>query len=297
MTNLSTVNDQTTDIANPIGSDAVTAGSNVQPELISPDQFDAEFNNGNDIDWSDNSSLPPPKAKVLTPISWALIGLLVGIGGFAGGASIGKSHAPKAVVSTRNGAGAGGAAAVGRTGAAAGATAAAGTGRTAGGAATAGGATTGAAAGGSAGNGATTGTVQLVDGNNVYIQDNQGTVIKVIPTATAAITVNKVGTPADFKPGDTIIVQGTADATTGNIAATSIGSSTGGFGRGGNGGGGGNVGGATAGAAAPAGTGTGTGAAATGKTGTPTTVAAAGKAAGGAKTPTTVAATPPTSTN
>jgi hypothetical protein len=38
--------------------------------------------------------------------------------------------------------------------------------------------------------------VQLVDGNNIYIQDSQGNVIKITPAPTATITVNKPGTPA-----------------------------------------------------------------------------------------------------
>ena len=84
----------------------------------------------------------------------------------------------------------------------------------------------------------TFGTVKLVDGTNVYIQDASGNVIKVTTTPEAAITVSKRGTAADLKAGDTVVVQGTADAD-GNIAATAI--TAGGFGggrqRGQNGGG------------------------------------------------------------
>jgi hypothetical protein len=74
--------------------------------------------------------------------------------------------------------------------------------------------------------------VQLVDGNNIYIQDNQGNVIKVTPTATATITANKPGTVGDFKPGDNVVVQGTADADGNIAAATSIAAAAGAFGRG-----------------------------------------------------------------
>jgi len=100
--------------------------------------------------------------------------------------------------------------------------------------------------------------VQLVDGSNVYIQDNQGNVIKVTTGPSAVVTVTKPGTPADLKPGDNVSVQGTTDAS-GNIAATAINPVTGGFGRGG--------GGAATGAATPAATGA-NGTAATGANGT-----------------------------
>ena len=63
--------------------------------------------------------------------------------------------------------------------------------------------------------------MKLIDGTNVYIQDNQGNAIKVTTAAGVVVNVSKVGTIADLKPGDTVIVQGTTDAD-GNVAATSI---------------------------------------------------------------------------
>jgi len=76
--------------------------------------------------------------------------------------------------------------------------------------------------------------MSTTDGALKTPSDSQGNTIKITPAPTATITVNKPGTPADFKPGDNVVVQGTAD-TNGNIAAaTSIAAATtGGFGRGG----------------------------------------------------------------
>jgi hypothetical protein len=167
-----------------------------------------------DMDWDDDSPLPPRRPNLFTPLSWALVAVLIGGGGFALGANVGKNNAPtSAAVSTA--ARPTGATPTGATPNAAGA--AGGTTRTGG---------TTAAAGG------TVGQVQLVDGNNIYIQDSQGNVIKVTPAPGATITVNKPGTPADYKPGDTVTVQGNADADGNIAAASSISSTTGGFNRG-----------------------------------------------------------------
>jgi len=166
-----------------------------------------------DSDWDDDSPLPPRRPKLFGRATWVLAGLLVAAGCFTLGARIGRDSRPAAAATTGARAAAAGAraggAGFGRTGA--------GTG-------------TGTAAGG----GSTFGQVQLVDGNNIYIQDNQGNTIKITPAPTATITVNKPGTPADFKPGDNVVVQGTADANGNIAAATSIAAATtGGFGRGG----------------------------------------------------------------
>ena len=186
------------------------------PVVASSDPVDANTSDlpvvPTDADWDDDSPLPPRRPKLFGKATWTLAGILVAAGCFTLGARIGHDSRPVAA-----------AAAPGR-GAATGARA---TGSAFGRAATG----TGAAA---TGGGGTFGTVQLVDGNNIYIQDSQGNVIKITPAPTATITVNKPGTPADFKPGDVVVVQGAAD-TDGNIAsATSIGpATTGGFGRGG----------------------------------------------------------------
>jgi hypothetical protein len=171
-----------------------------------------------DMDWDDDSPLPPRRPKLFSAATWALAGILVAAGCFTLGARVGRDQATPATATTGRGAAAG-------AGGAAGARAGGNAGRGGFGAA-------GAAAGG--GGNATFGQVQLVDGNNVYIQDSQGNTIKVTPSPTATITVNAPGTPADFKPGDNVVVQGTADAS-GNIAAATsiVAAAAGGFGRGG----------------------------------------------------------------
>jgi hypothetical protein len=167
-----------------------------------------------DMDWDDDSPLPPRRPKLFGAVTWVLAGLFVAAGCFTLGARIGSDSTPAAAAST--------AARVGGAGARA---AGAGVGRTGTGAGT---------AASASGGGSTFGQVQLVDGNNIYIQDSQGNTIKITPAPTATITVNKPGTPADFKPGDNVVVQGTADANGNIAAATSIAAATtGGFSRGG----------------------------------------------------------------
>lgn len=74
--------------------------------------------------------------------------------------------------------------------------------------------------------GSLTGTVTLVDGNNVYITDAQGNVTKVVTTADTAIKVNKDGTLADLGPSKSVTVDGSQNAD-GTYSATSIEESTG----------------------------------------------------------------------
>jgi hypothetical protein len=94
---------------------------------------------------------------------------------------------------------------------------------------------TGAAAGGlfgaGAGGGATVGTVKLVDGKNVYVQDASGNVVKVTTDPSTQVTVSKAGTVQELEPGSTVIVQGKASSDGSSMAATSI-TPSGGFGRG-----------------------------------------------------------------
>lgn len=83
--------------------------------------------------------------------------------------------------------------------------------------------------------GATIGTVKLVDGSNVYIQDSAGDDIEVTTGPTTHVTVTKPGTVGQLAVGSTISVLGTASSDGTSIAATSIAPSTGrgggGFGR------------------------------------------------------------------
>ncbi|HTK15917.1 MAG TPA: hypothetical protein VL769_05945 [Acidimicrobiia bacterium] len=87
---------------------------------------------------------------------------------------------------------------------------------------------------GAAGGGATIGTVKLVDGTSVYVQDLQGNTVKVTTQPTTTVSVSKTGKPSDLVPGSTVIVQGKQNADGTSLAATSI-SQTTGFGAGGGG--------------------------------------------------------------
>jgi hypothetical protein len=88
--------------------------------------------------------------------------------------------------------------------------------------------------GGAAGGGATVGTVKLVDGTNVYVQDTAGDDIKVTTSPSTQVTVSKPGKISDLTPGATVVVLGTASSDGTSIAATSITPrAAGGFGGGG----------------------------------------------------------------
>jgi len=90
-----------------------------------------------------------------------------------------------------------------------------------------GGARTSTTVAGSGGTGATTGatqtfgTVKLVDGNNVYVSDAQGNVVKIATNAKTKITVSQAASIAKLKPSTTVVVQETT-AADGTVTATSI---------------------------------------------------------------------------
>jgi hypothetical protein len=156
------------------------------------------------------------KTRVTTPFTRALLVLIVLGVGFLGGALVDRwqrpssssSNAQSLINSFRRARGAGGASgASGASGAA------------------------GGFFGGGAGGGATIGTVKLVDGKNVYVQDNAGNVIKVTTGPSTQVTISKPGTVKELAPGSTVIVQGTTSRDGSSMAATSIAPSSG-FGRG-----------------------------------------------------------------
>jgi len=94
--------------------------------------------------------------------------------------------------------------------------------------------TTVAGASGATGAASTFGTVKLVDGKNVYVSDAQGNVVKVATTATTKITTSQAASITKLKPSTTVIVQGTK-AADGTLTATSISQSAAGGGLGGGG--------------------------------------------------------------
>lgn len=73
-----------------------------------------------------------------------------------------------------------------------------------------------------AGNGTTVGTVKLVDGKSVYIQDVSGNVVKVTTNASTTVNLTRKGTVSQLKPGTTVIVQGTAGSDGTSTVATNI---------------------------------------------------------------------------
>jgi hypothetical protein len=105
----------------------------------------------------------------------------------------------------------------------------------------------GAGGGAGAAAGVTFGTVTVISGNTLYLTSSTGAIVKVKLTKATTYTRNSKITKAGLKPGDTAIVQGTANAkgvtTARSVASTAKGVTTGfgGF-RGGFGGGGGGAG-------------------------------------------------------
>ncbi|EME60244.1 DUF5666 domain-containing protein [Amycolatopsis decaplanina] len=73
---------------------------------------------------------------------------------------------------------------------------------------------------GAAGRG-TTGTIDRVEGNKVYVKSAQGGEITVSTTDETTISVTQAGKLSDLKPGSTVAVQGQA-GDDGTVAARSI---------------------------------------------------------------------------
>ncbi|MGZ4763348.1 MAG: hypothetical protein ACXV7I_13000 [Ilumatobacteraceae bacterium] len=156
-----------------------------------------------DESW-DEETLPPPRARLMTPLTWALVILLSVGGGFALGAHMEKAHANSVAQAAfsaqlnqiRGRGGFGGA------GAGAG-----------GGGASGSGGQTGAPSAATAAGPAATGTIQLIDGRKVYVTDAQGNIAIVVAPARLDISA--------LKTGQHVVVQGTTSAD-GTIAATAI---------------------------------------------------------------------------
>jgi hypothetical protein len=67
------------------------------------------------------------------------------------------------------------------------------------------------------GGGATIGTVKLVDGNNVYVQDFSGNVTKFTVNASTTVNLTTTGKVKQLKQGSTVIVQ--RNQTTGDASS------------------------------------------------------------------------------
>lgn len=191
-----------------------------------------------DDGWEEDEALPPPRGTLMSPLTWILVMALFAGGGFAFGVTMEKSHATQVaqaavtsqIAALRNRAGGGGG--FGAAGGGTGAGTATGTGGFGGGTGTGTGGTgggAGTASGSDAGSGspavaAATGTIKLVDGDKVYVQDAAGNVIIVTAGTGVAVTRSASGTLADLQAGQSVVVQGTTNAD-GTVTATAIASS------------------------------------------------------------------------
>jgi hypothetical protein len=157
------------------------------------------------------------RKRAITPITRALLAVIIAGGAFLGGVLVEKSQAKSTSASALP------------------------SGVPANIAALFGGRTSTTVAG--SGSGTTTGPTQtfgmikLVDGKNVYVSDAQGNVVRITTNAATKITVSQPADVSKLKPSTSVIVAGTT-GTDGTITATSI-SQTAAAGQGGFPGGGG----------------------------------------------------------
>jgi hypothetical protein len=149
-----------------------------------------------------------PRRKLLTPVSGALLAIVLVAGGFIGGVQVEKHQG--------NGTNGGGA----RNGlpAAFAARLAAGGGQAPG---AAGGAGTGTARSGGGSGGATAGTVANIKGSTLYVTSADGTTVKVKTNDNSKVTRNAAGSVGSVHPGDTVSVQGST-ASSGTVTASRI---------------------------------------------------------------------------
>jgi hypothetical protein len=139
---------------------------------------------------------PPParaaRRRLVTPWAAGLCGLLLATAGFIAGVQVQKGQADAATTATNGG----------------GATARAGFG----------GRPDGAAAGGDA---PTVGSVANKHGSTLYVEDADGTTVRVKTNAQSKVTRTATASARGIYPGDTVVVQGTKDKD-GNLVATQI---------------------------------------------------------------------------
>jgi hypothetical protein len=146
------------------------------------------------------AELPPraPRRKLVTPVRAALLALLLAAAGFIGGVEVQKGQGSSGTAAARASA----------------PTAAGATGRRFGGFAGGGGFT------GAAGN-STVGSVKSKNGPWLYVQDSDGTTVKVRTTTNSKVTRTAKASVSAIHPGDRVVVQGTTSAS-GTVTATQI---------------------------------------------------------------------------
>jgi hypothetical protein len=166
-----------------------------------------------DDDWPIRG--PARGIRLALPAAGLVAVLLVGAG-FWGGATLQKHHG------SSSGGGGGNGALASRLRSVFGAT-----GATGARGATGGRGTTGTNSGfgggfGATGN-ATVGTISVLNGNTLYVTTSSGALVKVtLDPSTTTITRNASTKSDDLRPGDTVVVQGTANASGTSVSATSI---------------------------------------------------------------------------
>jgi hypothetical protein len=161
-----------------------------------------------------------PRAK-LPSVTLILAAIVVASAGFLGGALVGKHYGSS---------GSGNLAAAFRGLAAARSTASASASPGASGGTGSGFAGRGGGAFG--GGNATIGTIKLIDGSTVYVQTTAGDIVQVKTSSGTKVTVSQTVPVKDLQPGETVIVEGSKNAS-GGVSATSISQTTLGAGFGG----------------------------------------------------------------
>jgi hypothetical protein len=158
-----------------------------------------------------------PRAK-LPSVTLILAAVVVASAGFLGGALVGKHYGSSGT----------GSLAAAFRGLAARATASASPGASGG----TGSGFAGRGGGVFGGGNATIGTIKLIDGSIVYVQNTEGDIVQVATSSGTKVTISETVPVKDLQPGETVIVEGSKNSS-GAIAATSISQTTlgaGGFG-------------------------------------------------------------------
>jgi hypothetical protein len=79
----------------------------------------------------------------------------------------------------------------------------------------------GGGGGGGAGGGSVAGTVKLVQGNTIYVQEANGNIATVTTTGSTTVQASTKSSVSSLTPGTTVTVQGSAGSD-GSVAATTI---------------------------------------------------------------------------
>lgn len=143
---------------------------------------------------------PPPtrpaRRRLVTPLTAGLCGLLLATAGFIAGVQVQKSQADPGA--TAGGTGAAGAAAR-----------------------FAGGPNAGGGGGAGGADAPTVGSVANKKGSTLYVEDADGTTVRVKTNAQSKVTRTAAASVRGVYPGDTVVVQGTKDKS-GDLVATQI---------------------------------------------------------------------------